>query len=74
MKFKEIKKRLVDQDKRIEDLRQERKSGDNNPFVAAGGGALDTPPGNPAPPSSERDQVSRPVLPESKFERCTACC
>ena len=74
MKFKEIKKRLVDQDKRIEDLRQERKSGDNSPFVAAGGGAMDTPPGNPAPPSSERDQVSRPVLPESKFERCTACC
>ena len=43
-KFAEINKRFVDQDKRTEDLRQERKSGDNNPLVAAGGGA--TPPGN----------------------------
>ena len=62
MKFEEINKHFVDLDKRIEDLRQERKSGDSNPLVAAGGGA--TPPGNPTPPSSQREQVPQPVLPE----------
>ena len=61
-KFEEINKCFADQDKRIEDLHQERKSGDNNPLVAAGGGA--TPPGNRAPPSSQRVQVPRSVLPE----------
>ena len=61
-KFEEINKRFVDQDKRIEGLRQEWKSGDNNPLVAAGGGA--TLPGNQAPPPSQRVQVPRPVLPE----------
>ena len=60
MTFEEINKHFVDQDKRIEDLRQERKSGDNNPLVDAGGGA--TPPGNQPPPSSQRDQVPQPVL------------
>ena len=39
-KFEEINKRFADQDKRIEDLRQERKSGDDNPLVAASGGAI----------------------------------
>ena len=60
MTFEEINKPFVDQDKRIEDLRQERKSGDNNPLVDAGGGA--TPAGNQPPPSSQRDQVPQPVL------------
>ena len=64
IKFEKINKHLVDQDKLIEDLRQERKSGNDNALVSAGGGAPDTPPENQAPPSSERDQVPRPVLPE----------
>ena len=63
-KFEEISKHFVDQDKRIEHLRQERKSGDNNPLIAAGGGAKDTPPGNQGSPTSQQDQVPRHVLPE----------
>ena len=65
MTFEEINKHFLDQDKLIEDLRQERKSGDNNPLVDAGGGA--TPPGNQPPPSSQRDQVPQPVLPAVEF-------
>ena len=65
MKFEEINKQFIDQDKRVVDLRQERKSGDNNPLVDAGGGA--TPPGNQAPPSSQRDKVPQPVLPGVEF-------
>ena len=53
--FEEINKHSVDQDKRIEDLRQEWKSGDNKAFVSAGGGVMNTPPGNQASPSNERD-------------------
>ena len=64
IKFEEINKHLVDRDKRVENLRQERKSGDNNALVAAGGGAMDTPPENQAQPSRELDQVPRPVLPK----------
>ena len=63
-KFEEANMEFEEINKHIEDLRQERKSGDNNALVAAAGGANDTPPGNQAPPSSERGQVPRPVLPE----------
>ena len=45
-KFQQINKHLVDQDKRIDDLRQEWKFGNNNAHVAAGGGAGDILPGN----------------------------
>ena len=64
--FEEINKHLVDQDRRIEELRQAWKFGDNNIHVVAGGRAWDTLPDVQAPQSSERDQVPRPVLPEIK--------
>ena len=59
----EIRKHLVGQEKRIDDLGQEWKSGDNNAHAAAGGKARDTPPGSIA--TIERaGQVPRPVLSE----------
>ena len=64
--FEEINKHLVDQYRRIEELRQAWKFGDNNIHVVAGGRAWDTLPEIQAPQSSERDQVPRPVLPEIK--------
>ena len=57
----EVDQHLADRDKRIGDLRQERESGGNNTHIAVRGGAKHTPPGNQAPPLSERDQVPRSV-------------
>ena len=62
--LEEVDQHLVDRNKRIGDLRQERKSGGNNAHIAVRGGAKHTPPGNQAPPSSEWDQVPRSVPPE----------
>ena len=62
--LEEVDQHLADRDKRIGDLRQERKSGGNNAHIAVRGEAKHTPPGNHAPPLSELDQVPRSVPPE----------
>ena len=56
--------KLEEINKLVDDLRQELKSSYDNAHVTAGGKTDDAPPENQAPPSSERDQVPRPVLPE----------
>ena len=59
--LEEVDQHLADRDKRIGDLRQERKSGGHNTHIAVRGEAKHTPPGNHAPPLSERDQAPRSV-------------